>query len=98
MTTYWHRSLNPKKLIDVGFSSLPAKMPMARFVKIYTLPKETTTPGLRPMERKDIPVVHKKLNTYLTQFKMHIQFTEEEVGHFLLPREWVIESFVVEDP
>lgn len=23
-TTYWHRSLNPKKLLDVGFSSLPA--------------------------------------------------------------------------
>jgi len=22
-TTYWHRSLNPKKLLDVGFSSLP---------------------------------------------------------------------------
>jgi glycylpeptide N-tetradecanoyltransferase len=22
-TTYWHRNLNPKKLIDVGFSSLP---------------------------------------------------------------------------
>jgi glycylpeptide N-tetradecanoyltransferase len=23
-TTYWHRSLNPKKLVEVGFSSLPA--------------------------------------------------------------------------
>ena len=22
-TTYYHRSLNPKKLVDVGFSSLP---------------------------------------------------------------------------
>jgi glycylpeptide N-tetradecanoyltransferase len=29
---------------------------------------------------------------------MHIQFTPEEVQHFFLPREWVIESFVVEDP
>jgi glycylpeptide N-tetradecanoyltransferase len=26
-----------------------------------------------------------------------LQFSKEEIGHFLLPREWVIESFVVED-
>lgn len=48
------------------------------------------------MEKKDIPVVHKLLNTYLQQYKIHIQFTEAEIGHFLLPREWVVESFVVE--
>ena len=29
---------------------------------------------------------------------MHIQFKQDEVAHFLLPREWVVESFVVEDP
>ena len=28
---------------------------------------------------------------------MHIQFSPEEIGHFLLPRENVIESFVVEN-
>jgi len=97
ITTYWHRSLNPKKLVEVGFSSLPKQMPMSRFVKIYQLPKETSIVGLRPMEPKDLPAVTKKLNAFLSQFKMHIQFTEAEVGHFLLPREWVIESFVVED-
>ena len=30
-TTYWHRNLNPKKLIDVGFSSLPQNQTMARY-------------------------------------------------------------------
>jgi len=98
VTTYWHRSLNPKKLVDVGFSALPAKTPMSRFVKIYSLPKETSTTGLRAMTMKDVPAVTKKLNVFLSQFKMSINFTEPEVAHFLLPREWVIESFVVEDP
>ena len=28
---------------------------------------------------------------------MNIQFTLEEINHFLLPREWVVESYVVED-
>jgi len=50
------------------------------------------------MEKKDVGAVTKKLNKWLSQYKLHIQFTEQEVGHFLLPREWVVESFVVEDP
>ena len=29
--TYWHRSLNPKKLIDVRFSHKPAKQTMAQY-------------------------------------------------------------------
>lgn len=31
---YWHRSLNPKKLVEVGFSALPAGTPMSRFIKL----------------------------------------------------------------
>ena len=37
-TTYWHRSLNPKKLLDVGFSSLPPDKDKARYVKHLKLP------------------------------------------------------------
>jgi len=96
-TTYYHRSLNPKKLVEVGFSSLPAKTPMARFMKIHKLPEEPSIVGMRPMEKKDVPKVHKLLNDYLQKFALHIQFSQEEIGHFLLPREWVIESFVVEE-
>lgn len=33
-TQYWHRSLNPQKLVDVGFSSRPANQTMARYVKL----------------------------------------------------------------
>lgn len=38
MRRYWHRSLNPKKLIDVGFSRLANHMTMARTIKLYKLP------------------------------------------------------------
>ena len=48
-TTYYHRSLNPKKLVEVGFSSKPANVPMARYVKMQKVPEQTSTPGLRPM-------------------------------------------------
>lgn len=96
-TTYWHRSLNPKKLVECRFSSLPQGTPLARYVKMYKLPNNQQLPDLRPMEEKDIKQVHKLLNSHLSQFKVHIQFSEQEIRHFLLPREWVIESFVVED-
>ena len=32
--TYWHRNLNPKKLVEVRFSSLPPGTPMARYLKL----------------------------------------------------------------
>lgn len=36
---YWHRSLNPRKLIDVKFSHLSYKMTMQRTLKLYKLPE-----------------------------------------------------------
>lgn len=71
---------------------------MGRYVKMHKVAEDTDIVGIREMQKKDVPVVHKKLNDFLKQFKLHIQFSEEEIAHFLIPRENVIESFVVEDP
>ena len=49
------------------------------------------------MEKKDVAVVTEKLNEHLRKYKLHIQFTKEEVAHFLLPRVNVVESFVIID-
>ncbi|MCO5558057.1 hypothetical protein L7F22_011632 [Adiantum nelumboides] len=95
---YWHRSLNPKKLIDVGFSRLGARMTMSRTIKLYRLPDTTATPGFRPMERHDVPAVRRLLHTYLSQFVVAPDLSEKDVEYWLLPIENVISSFVVEDP
>jgi len=50
-------------------------MPMNRYVKMNKVSEVTEITGIRPMEKKDVPVVHKKLNDFLKQFKLHIQFT-----------------------
>jgi len=52
--------------------------------------------GLRPMAAQDVKQVHKLLNEHLKQYTLHVQFSEGEISHFFLPRENVIESFVVE--
>ncbi|KAF8058410.1 hypothetical protein HT031_005534 [Scenedesmus sp. PABB004] len=93
---YWHRSLNPKKLIDVGFSSLQPRMTMARTIKLYRLPPTPATPGLRPMERGDVPAVTALLNGHLAQFKLTQHFDEPEVAHWFLPRPYVIDTYVVD--
>ena len=42
---YFHRLLNPKKLINIGFTRLAPRMNMARTIKLYKLPDQTTTGG-----------------------------------------------------
>jgi glycylpeptide N-tetradecanoyltransferase len=93
---YHHRSLNPKKLVNVGFSRIGNRMTMARMQKLYKLPDAPLTPGLRPMEPKDVDGVHDLLTNYLEKFQLKILFTREEVAHSLLPRDKVINAYVVE--
>ncbi|CAL9164132.1 unnamed protein product [Musa hybrid cultivar] len=95
---YWHRSLNPKKLIDVGFSRLGARMTMSRTIRLYKLPGSTATPGLRKMELRDVPAVTRLLREYLSQYVVAPDLDENDVEHWLLPLENVVESFVVESP
>lgn len=95
---YWHRSLNPKKLIDVGFSRLGARMTMSRTIKLYRLPDTPVTPGFRTMERHDVPAVRRLLQNYLSKFLVAPDFSEKDVEHWLLPVEDVVDSYVVEDP
>lgn len=95
---YWHRSLNPKKLIEVGFSRLGARMTMSRTIKLYRLPETTVTPGFRAMEMHDVPAVTRLLHNYLSQFIVAPDFNEDDVEHWLVPTEDVIDSYVVENP
>ncbi|XP_029568523.1 glycylpeptide N-tetradecanoyltransferase 1b isoform X2 [Salmo trutta] len=70
---YWHRSLNPRKLIEA--------------------PK---TAGLRPMTRGDVKGVHMLLQGYLKKYHLTPVLSQGEVEHWLLPRENVIDTYVVE--
>ena len=64
---YWHRSLNPKKLVDIGFSRLQERQTMTRLLKLYRLPDKPSAYGLRPLEPEDVPSACKLLNDYLSK-------------------------------
>jgi glycylpeptide N-tetradecanoyltransferase len=73
-------------------------MPMARYVKLLKLPNEVSIKGIRPMAKKDVKIVQELIAEYLKKFEVFLHFTNEEIEHFLLPRENVIESYVIENP
>ncbi|PRP88849.1 glycylpeptide N-tetradecanoyltransferase 2 [Planoprotostelium fungivorum] len=95
---YWHRSLNPKKLIDVGFSHLPNKMTITTVIKLYRLPEKPHIPNIRPLEKRDIPQATKLLSDYLQRFDIHATFNEEEFAHWFTPQENIVNTYVVENP
>uniref|UniRef100_A0A8D1CU48 Glycylpeptide N-tetradecanoyltransferase n=1 Tax=Sus scrofa TaxID=9823 RepID=A0A8D1CU48_PIG len=94
---YWHRSLNPRKLVEVKFSHLSRNMTLQRTMKLYRLPDVTKTSGLRPMEPRDVKAVQELTNSYLKQFHLAPVMNEEEVAHWFLPQEHIIDTFVVEN-
>mmetsp|Transcript_13207 Transcript_13207/g.40606 ORF Transcript_13207/g.40606 Transcript_13207/m.40606 type:complete len:429 (+) Transcript_13207:81-1367(+) len=95
---YYHRSLNPKKLIKVGFSRLAPRMTMMRTIRLYTLAEQPATPGLRKMEKGDIDAVHKLLAAYHKKHLLRINFTKEDIEHWICPVDKVVYSYVVEKP
>lgn len=92
---YWHRSLNPKKLIDVKFSHLSRNMTMQRTLKLHKLPESTRTLGFRKLTEKDLPQARKLLSNYMKSFDLSPMFSDEEFKHWFLPQDGIIDSYVV---
>lgn len=95
---YHHRSLNPKKLIAVGFSQLGPRMTLARLTKLYQLPDEPVTPGIKALEPKYVEPACALLESYLRKYKVAATFNKEEFAHWFLPRDGIVNAYVVEDP
>eukprot|EP00030_Apusomonadida_sp_AF-17_P002017 a2288_552.p2 GENE.a2288_552~~a2288_552.p2 ORF type:complete len:432 (-),score=185.28 a2288_552:57-1322(-) len=93
---YFHRSLHPKKLVDIGFSYLRKSMTMKGMVKLYALPAEPLIPGIRAMRPDDVPACAALLRAYLAEKTlMYPVLSDEEFAHWVLPREGVVFSYVV---
>lgn len=94
---YWHRSLNPKKLINVQFASLSKNMTMQRTIKLYKLPQEPRTAGLKLLEKRHVDSACANLNKSLSKYKLHQTFSVEEFEHWFTPQKDIVYSYVVED-
>jgi len=93
---YWHRSLNPRKLIEVKFSHLSRNMTMQRTLKLYKLPDDTKTKGLRPLRAEDMAACTRLFETYMSRFDLTPAFNVDEFIHWFTPRKGIVNSYVVD--
>lgn len=100
---YTHRPINWIKLLEVGFSHLPANQTKEGMMAFYALPNTTKTKGLRPMKYSDVDQVHELFSKYQERFELIQVFSKEELAHCLLggtpngPASSVIKTYVVEN-
>lgn len=83
-------------LVHVGLEREPRCSWSAHLMLSGSFFQTPKTAGLRPMEKKDIAVVHKLLTQYLKQFHLTPVMSQEEVEHWFYPQENIIDTFVVE--
>ncbi|CCF52880.1 hypothetical protein NDA11_006105 [Ustilago hordei] len=81
---YYHRTINAKKLVEIGFSAVPHGMSMDAHMKRFELPAKPILPGLREMEKKDVGEVGRLMRRYMKRFDMAPRFSDHEVEHILL--------------
>lgn len=73
-------------------------MTMLRTIKLYKLPEQPKTQGFRQIEEKDVPQAYKLLTKYLSTYQLVPIFSsEDEFRHWFMPRNNIIETFVVEN-
>ncbi|KAG6965575.1 hypothetical protein JG688_00007144 [Phytophthora aleatoria] len=65
---------------------------------VSDLPETTSVPGFRAMQKKDVAQVTALLKTYLAKFDLVQQYDQNDVAHWMLPRQGVINAYVVENP
>lgn len=96
---YFHRPLDIRKLVDVGFSRLQGRQTMHIAERLYALPTEQTLKGLRPMEERDVPIATKLLNEDFKKrgVKLHPVMSEADARHWLLPRDEVVYTYVLDN-
>lgn len=83
--SYYHRSLNVTKLVQVNFTFVPRNMTLARMIRIYKISSTLHFAGsLREMEKKDVSAVAELYGRYMQRFDMAPIMTIEEVEHQFL--------------
>lgn len=94
---YWHRSLDIKKLVEIGFTRLSRDSSMSRAVQVYKLDPKPKCDALRRMLDEDVPQVTALLSKYLSSYSLAPVMSEADVRHWLMPRDGVVFSYVVEN-
>lgn len=93
-TQYFHRPLNYPKLCEAGFTALPPGCTAAQMRERLRLGKPRA--ALRALEARDVPAAHALFARCMGGFALVPLLSLEEFAHWLLPRDRLVYSYVVE--
>jgi glycylpeptide N-tetradecanoyltransferase len=94
---YYYRNINLKKLIDVQYTYLPPKMSLGKALKNNELPDEPQISGFRKMTDKDLDQIYELITKNRNNYLIYDILSKEEIEHWLLPRNNIIYTYVLED-
>jgi glycylpeptide N-tetradecanoyltransferase len=94
-TSFFHRIIDVKTLLDTGFITLPAKMTLKTLEKMHTL-HPISVPFFRVYRKKDKKAVADLLNAANSKFEIS-QVFDESSAYMITPQKNVLQSFVVEE-
>lgn len=94
---YYYRSINLKKLIDVQYTALPGKISLGKALKNHELPDELQFSGFRKMTEKDLDQIYELFEIDRKKYNIYEILSKEEFGYYLLPRNNIIYTYVLED-
>lgn len=80
---YYHRNLNPPKLVKLGFSAVPRNSTVARMSTFYRVATETALPGLRELEKRDLKQASRLVRAYMARFDMAPLLSNKDIEHAL---------------
>jgi glycylpeptide N-tetradecanoyltransferase len=93
-TQYYHRIINLRKLVDVGFTDIEGSIDSVE--KLFELPNETSL-NLRRLEERDVETTYKLLNNYLKKFVCYVVFSKDEFKHWFLGNKFTSTFVSVDD-
>lgn len=97
---YMNRFINSKKLVETKYTNKPQNLNMKQFEKRYQLPEQSGIQiegQVRKMEKKDITAVLKLYKEQQEKYKMYYKFSQDDVVHFMMPKDNVVWTYVIED-
>lgn len=80
---YYHRPINMRRLIESNFAPLPQHLTIEDVESMFPV-REVTPANFRPIRMEDCESVFPLLNTSLSQYKLHCQFSLEEIRHWFV--------------
>ncbi|KAH0573871.1 Glycylpeptide N-tetradecanoyltransferase [Spironucleus salmonicida] len=91
-STYFHRLLNPVKLMQCNFCQKPYNMDLKKFEFVYRLPAIKQT--LRKMSQKDISDCYKIYTNYQDKYVIKQLFSKKLFEKIFKSKDNVVQSFV----